>query len=173
MSSGLAGRGLEAFSIEDGSMVHCGFRNRTWGHDCNRFTGAASEKRIHCRQPASANLDENQYGRSSKIHTDGSGATVSGPSPTVPTAFGIYAISNGKLHELDVLPARRPSRALPFRPSLRRIAVRRCRTDTLLSSSIVGIQRPMRPIEPRSGSLPGSSEKRTSTRMESRLLRCR
>lgn len=30
------------------------------------------------------------------------------PSPTVPTAFGIYAISDGKLHELDVLPGRAP-----------------------------------------------------------------
>lgn len=30
------------------------------------------------------------------------------PSPTVPTAFGIYAVSNGKLHELDVLPGRAP-----------------------------------------------------------------
>jgi hypothetical protein len=30
------------------------------------------------------------------------------PSPTVPTAFGIYAVSDGKLHELDVLPGRAP-----------------------------------------------------------------
>ena len=30
------------------------------------------------------------------------------PSPTVPTAFGIYALSGGKLHELDVLPGRAP-----------------------------------------------------------------
>ncbi len=30
------------------------------------------------------------------------------PSPTVPTAFGIYAISDGKLYELDVLPGRAP-----------------------------------------------------------------
>jgi hypothetical protein len=30
------------------------------------------------------------------------------PSPTVPTAFGIYAVSGGKLHELDVLPGRAP-----------------------------------------------------------------
>jgi len=30
------------------------------------------------------------------------------PSPTVPTAFGIYAVSNGKLHELDALPGRAP-----------------------------------------------------------------
>jgi hypothetical protein len=30
------------------------------------------------------------------------------PSPTVPTAFGIYALSDGKLHELDVLPGRAP-----------------------------------------------------------------
>ena len=30
------------------------------------------------------------------------------PSPTVPTAFGIYAVSNNKLHELDVLPGRAP-----------------------------------------------------------------
>jgi hypothetical protein len=29
-------------------------------------------------------------------------------SPTVPTAFGIYAVSDGKLHELDVLPGRAP-----------------------------------------------------------------
>jgi hypothetical protein len=27
------------------------------------------------------------------------------PSPTVPTAFGIYAVSDGELHELDVLPS--------------------------------------------------------------------
>jgi hypothetical protein len=30
------------------------------------------------------------------------------PSPTVPTSFGIYAVSDGKLHELDVLPGRAP-----------------------------------------------------------------
>ena len=30
------------------------------------------------------------------------------PSPTTPTAFGIYAVSDGKLHELDVLPGRAP-----------------------------------------------------------------
>jgi hypothetical protein len=30
------------------------------------------------------------------------------PSPIVPTAFGIYAVSDGKLHELDVLPGRAP-----------------------------------------------------------------
>jgi len=30
------------------------------------------------------------------------------PSPTVPTAFGIYAVSDGKLYELDVLPGRAP-----------------------------------------------------------------
>jgi hypothetical protein len=30
------------------------------------------------------------------------------PSPTAPTAFGIYAVSDGKLHELDVLPGRAP-----------------------------------------------------------------
>jgi hypothetical protein len=30
------------------------------------------------------------------------------PSPTVPTAFGIYAVSDGKLHELNVLPGRAP-----------------------------------------------------------------
>ena len=30
------------------------------------------------------------------------------PSPTVPTAFGIYAVSGGKLYELDVLPGRAP-----------------------------------------------------------------
>ena len=30
------------------------------------------------------------------------------PSPTVPTAFGIYAVSNNKLFELDVLPGRAP-----------------------------------------------------------------
>ena len=29
-------------------------------------------------------------------------------SPTVPTAFGIYAVSDGKLHELEVLPGRAP-----------------------------------------------------------------
>ena len=43
------------------------------------------------------------------------------PSPTVPTAFGIYAISDGKLHELDVLPGRAPDSRqepahLPCRP---------------------------------------------------------
>lgn len=30
------------------------------------------------------------------------------PSPLVPTSFGIFAISGGKLHELDVMPARAP-----------------------------------------------------------------
>lgn len=30
------------------------------------------------------------------------------PSPLVPTSFGIFAISGGKLHELDVLPGRAP-----------------------------------------------------------------
>ena len=30
------------------------------------------------------------------------------PSPTVPTAFGIYAVSGDKLYELDVLPGRAP-----------------------------------------------------------------
>lgn len=30
------------------------------------------------------------------------------PSPTVPTSFGIYAVSDGKLYELDVLPGRAP-----------------------------------------------------------------
>jgi hypothetical protein len=30
------------------------------------------------------------------------------PSPLVPTSFGIFAISDGKLHELDVLPGRAP-----------------------------------------------------------------
>jgi len=30
------------------------------------------------------------------------------PSPTVPTAFGIYAVSDGRLHELDTLPGRAP-----------------------------------------------------------------
>ena len=30
------------------------------------------------------------------------------PSPTLPTSFGIYAVSNGKLYELDVLPGRAP-----------------------------------------------------------------
>ncbi|MET0676819.1 MAG: hypothetical protein ABW175_13560 [Bradyrhizobium sp.] len=30
------------------------------------------------------------------------------PSPTVPTAFGIYAVSNDKLFELDTLPGRAP-----------------------------------------------------------------
>jgi len=30
------------------------------------------------------------------------------PSPTVPTAFGVYAVSNNKLFELDVLPGRAP-----------------------------------------------------------------
>ena len=30
------------------------------------------------------------------------------PSPTIPTSFGIYAVSDGKLHELDVLPGRAP-----------------------------------------------------------------
>lgn len=30
------------------------------------------------------------------------------PSPTIPTAFGIYAVSDGKLYELDVLPGRAP-----------------------------------------------------------------
>jgi len=33
---------------------------------------------------------------------------VAAPSPTVPTSFGIFAISGGKLHELDVLPGRAP-----------------------------------------------------------------
>lgn len=30
------------------------------------------------------------------------------PSPTIPTTFGIYAVSDGKLYELDVLPGRAP-----------------------------------------------------------------
>jgi hypothetical protein len=30
------------------------------------------------------------------------------PSPLVPTSFGIFAISGGKLHELDVMPGRAP-----------------------------------------------------------------
>jgi len=34
--------------------------------------------------------------------------TIAAPSPLVPTSFGIYAISEGMLHELDVLPGRAP-----------------------------------------------------------------
>jgi hypothetical protein len=30
------------------------------------------------------------------------------PSPLIPTAFGVYAVSGGKLHELDLLPGRAP-----------------------------------------------------------------
>jgi hypothetical protein len=33
---------------------------------------------------------------------------MAAPSPLVPASFGIYALSDGKLHELDVLPGRAP-----------------------------------------------------------------
>ena len=76
--SGGAPAWKKTLPIEDGSVVRGGFRNRAYRHNSGRFTGVASEKGIPCRQSASANLAENQYGRSSKIRTNGSGSTICG-----------------------------------------------------------------------------------------------
>ena len=169
--SGGAPARKKTLPIEDGSMVRCGFRNRACRHNSGRFTGTASKKGIHRRQSASANLrrkpirplqqnpHQRQWSQNLRSHRR--------PFQR-PLASTRSATANSM--NSTCCRAERPTRALPFRPSSRRIAVRRCRTDTSLSSSIVGIQRPMRPIGPRFGSLPGSSGKRTSTRMASRLL---
>jgi hypothetical protein len=43
-------------------------------------------------------------------------AEVAAPSPTVPTAFGIYAISAGKLYQLDLLPGKAPDIRVAISP---------------------------------------------------------
>ena len=78
------------------------------------------------------------------------------PSPLVPMAYGIYAVSSGKLHELMMLQGAFPTRGWRFR---RRLPgrVKRCfRTVVQGSSFSAGTRRPMRPINRRFASSPGS-----------------
>jgi hypothetical protein len=90
------------------------------------------------------------------------------PSPALPSSFGIYAVSDDKLYELDLLPGRAPDARVAISSLI--TTTSRAMLPDGPSSSIVGIQRPMRPIKPKFGSSPKSKGKRALTRTAGRSL---
>jgi len=86
-----------------------GITVETVRNDVGRYVGSAT--------PAAPKTKAGDTAQA--VHPPAAAAEASPePSPTVPTAFGIYAVSQDKLYELELLPGRAPDLRVAISPAI-------------------------------------------------------